>query len=71
MSSTPVPVRTADELCKRLDDAFRDAGFELGERSVDVTIRTASGDTVEKIAPPLFNEDQAERLCRIVEGVHR
>ncbi|MFJ5950679.1 hypothetical protein [Streptomyces noursei] len=71
MSNTPVPVKADSELCRRLDDAFRNAGFELCERSVDVTIRTASGDTVEKIAPPLFNEGQAERLCRIVEAAQR
>ncbi|WP_274918491.1 hypothetical protein [Streptomyces sp. WZ-12] len=69
MRATPVPVRTADELCKRLNDAFKAAGI-LADDALVATFKR--GDSVvERIAPPLFDAEQTECLCKIVEAARR
>ncbi|WP_411121458.1 hypothetical protein [Streptomyces sp. x-19] len=70
MSANSVSDRTADELCKRLNDALRAAGFDV-EPALVATLSTRGGALVDKVAPPLFDERQTERLCRIVEAARR
>ena len=67
MRATPEPARlTVEELCKRLHDALKAAGI-LVDPPLIATISTRSGELVDVVAPPLFDLEQTELLCEIVE----
>ncbi|WP_274917110.1 hypothetical protein [Streptomyces sp. WZ-12] len=70
MCATPATARTVEELCKRLNDALKSAGFLDGEPVV-ATLKRASGALVEKVAPPPLSDSDTERLCRILEAARR
>ncbi|MFK0295449.1 hypothetical protein ACIQU6_33960 [Streptomyces sp. NPDC090442] len=65
MGNTPVYGLTIDELCRRSDDAFKAAGFDVG--CTRPATYGGGGAESQLLSLPLVTPSQLAQLCRILE----